>query len=95
MESRIWNKSRIWNTFAADRVVFHMRGFTVYRAYLVLIESFPLRWNIIGFGFGFGLSGVHISTLLDVTNCMHEKNIIYRSIFLSKDFKVSFHRTKL
>ena len=29
MESRIWNKSRIWNTFAADRVVFHMRGFTV------------------------------------------------------------------
>ena len=29
MESRIWNKSRIWNTFAADRVIFHMRGFTV------------------------------------------------------------------
>ena len=29
MEPRIWNKSRIWNTFAANRSVFHMRGFTV------------------------------------------------------------------
>ena len=30
MEPRIWNKSRIWNTFAADQSVFHMRGFTVF-----------------------------------------------------------------
>ena len=24
---------RMWNTFAADRVVFHMRGFTVLQGY--------------------------------------------------------------
>ena len=29
MESRKWNKPRKWNTFAADRVVFRLRGFTV------------------------------------------------------------------
>ena len=37
MEPRIWNKPRIWNTFAADRVLFHsMRGFTVRKAFTLL-----------------------------------------------------------
>ena len=30
METRIWNKTRIWNTFADDQVVFQNRVFTVY-----------------------------------------------------------------
>ena len=25
METRIWNKTRIWNTFAGDQVIFHIR----------------------------------------------------------------------
>ena len=29
METRIWNKTRIWNTFADDQVVFHIRVYTV------------------------------------------------------------------
>ena len=29
MEPLIWNKPPIWNTYAADRVVFHIGGFTV------------------------------------------------------------------
>ena len=29
METRIWNKNRIWNTFAYDQVVFHIRVYTV------------------------------------------------------------------
>ena len=44
MESRIWNKSRIWNTFAADRVVFRLRGFTVVESILIRMES-PIRYT--------------------------------------------------
>ena len=29
METRIWNKTRIWNTFADDQEVFHIRVHTV------------------------------------------------------------------
>ena len=29
METRIWNKTRIWNTFADDQVVIHIRVYTV------------------------------------------------------------------
>ena len=29
METRIWNKTRIWNTFAEDQEVFHIRVYTV------------------------------------------------------------------
>ena len=30
METRIWNKTRIWNTFAGDQVIFHIRVYTVF-----------------------------------------------------------------
>ena len=30
MEPLIWNKPPIWNTYAADRVVFRIGGFTVF-----------------------------------------------------------------
>ena len=33
MEPPIRNKPPIWNTFAADRVVFRIGGFTVYKFY--------------------------------------------------------------
>ena len=29
METQIWNKTRIWNTFADDQLIFHIRVYTV------------------------------------------------------------------
>ena len=37
MEPLIWNKPPIWNTYAADRVVFRIGGFTVL-VYVILIK---------------------------------------------------------
>ena len=36
METRIWNKTRIWNTFADDQVVFHIRVYTVVQRHILI-----------------------------------------------------------
>ena len=35
MEPRKWNKPHKWNTFAVDRVVFRLRGFTVFASFVL------------------------------------------------------------
>ena len=41
MEIRIWNKTRIWNTFSDDQEVFHIRVYTVVRQQSRVIA----QWN--------------------------------------------------
>ena len=39
METWIWNKTRIWNTFANDHLVFHIRVYTVSHRSKFLVKS--------------------------------------------------------
>ena len=46
MEPLIWNKPPIWNTYAADRVVFRIGGFTVRpRTWVALLKKLKKRNN--------------------------------------------------
>ena len=42
METRIWNKTRIWNTFADDQVVFQIRVYSVYFFISILVAAMGL-----------------------------------------------------
>ena len=80
MGTRIWNKTRIWNTFADDQVVFHIRVYTVVSNFLeakikILSDENMITTNnkISYFGFNFNRKstyGVNILTSLQNGVCI-------------------------